>query len=59
MLNGIDRLRAIRHELVDWLRQHEYTSIRQLQGSMSQRHAAFPAAFERTHHVRAVSRVTP
>jgi dihydroorotate dehydrogenase (fumarate) len=59
MINGIDRLSAIRQDLADWLVEHEYTSIRQLQGSMSQRHAAFPAAFERTHYVRAVSRGVP
>jgi dihydroorotate dehydrogenase (fumarate) len=59
MINGIQRLRAIRQDLVDWLMEHEYTSIRQLRGSMSQRNAAFPAAFERTHYVRAVSGGVP
>jgi dihydroorotate dehydrogenase (fumarate) len=59
MINGIDRLRGIRQDLVNWLVDHEYTSIRQLQGSMSQRHAAFPAAFQRTHYVRAVSGGVP
>jgi dihydroorotate dehydrogenase (fumarate) len=59
MINGIERLRTIRQELADWLADHEYTSIRQLQGSISQRHAASPAAFERTHYVRAVSGGVP
>ena len=59
MIHGIERLRTIRQDLVSWLEEHEYASIRQLQGSMSQRNAAFPAAFERTHYVRAVSGGVP
>jgi dihydroorotate dehydrogenase (fumarate) len=59
MINGIDRLRTIRQELMDWLAEHEYPSVRHLQGSMSQRNTAFPAAFERTHYVRAISGGVP
>jgi dihydroorotate dehydrogenase (fumarate) len=59
MLNGIGRLRPIRQDLTDWLVEHEYTSIRQLQGSLSQRSVTFPAAFERSHYVRAVSSGVP
>ena len=43
------------HRLADWLVAHEYNSVDQLQGSVSQRHVSVPAAFERTHYVRAVS----
>jgi len=59
MLNGIDRLRSLRIGLTDWLVEHEYTSVGQLQGSLSQRSVTFPAAFERTHYVRAVSGGVP
>jgi len=59
IINGIDRLRTIRDDMINWLVDHEYTSVRQLQGSMSQRHTAFPAAFQRTHYVRAVSGGVP
>ena len=59
MLNGIDRLRTIRHRLTDWLVEHEYTSIRQLQGSLSQRSVTFPAVFERSQYVRAISGGVP
>jgi dihydroorotate dehydrogenase (fumarate) len=55
LLRGVDRLRTIRQDLVHWLVEHEYESVRQLQGSLSQRHVSVPAAFERTHYVRAVS----
>ena len=59
MLNGIDRLRGIQRDLTDWLVEHEYTSIGQLQGSLSQHSVSFPASFERTHYVRAVSGGVP
>jgi dihydroorotate dehydrogenase (fumarate) len=59
MINGIERLRAIQQELLAWLEEHEYASVRQMKGSMSQRNAAFPAAFERTHYVRAISGGVP
>lgn len=59
LLNGIDRLRSIREDLTAWLVEHEYSSIGQLQGSLSQRHVSFPAAFERSHYVRAVSGAAP
>jgi dihydroorotate dehydrogenase (fumarate) len=55
MLDGIERLRAIQTDLTNWLVEREYTSVRQLQGCLSQRNVTFPAAFERTHYVRAVS----
>jgi dihydroorotate dehydrogenase (fumarate) len=55
LLNGIDRLKVIHNELAAWLAEHEYTSITQLQGSLSQRFVTFPSAFERAHYVRAVS----
>jgi dihydroorotate dehydrogenase (fumarate) len=59
LVNGIDRLRAIRRDLLAWLEEHEYDSVAQLRGSMSQRAVAFPAAFERAHYLRLVATPTP
>ena len=59
LVNGIDRLRAIRSDLLAWLDGHEYDSVAQLRGSMSQRAVAFPAAFERAHYLRLVATPTP
>ncbi len=59
MINGIERLRAIHAELVEWLVEHDYASLRRVQGMLSQRNATFPAAFERTHYVRAISGGAP
>lgn len=50
--HGPDRLTEIRDELEDWLVAHEYDSIRQLKGSVSQQHAIDPSAYERANYVQ-------
>jgi dihydroorotate dehydrogenase (fumarate) len=52
--NGINHLRHMERGIADWLEQHEYESVRQMQGSMSQRHCPDPSAFERAQYMRAV-----
>ncbi|MCB0080220.1 MAG: dihydroorotate dehydrogenase-like protein, partial [Caldilineaceae bacterium] len=50
--NGIERMGQIRAELVNWMEEHEYESIAQMQGSMSQINVADPAAFERANYMK-------
>ncbi|MDE3091575.1 MAG: dihydroorotate dehydrogenase-like protein [Chloroflexota bacterium] len=50
--NGIDHLRGVLADLVRWMDAHEYVSIKQMQGSMSQRSVANPAAFERANYMK-------
>jgi dihydroorotate dehydrogenase (fumarate) len=50
--HGIGHLKQVRDDLVRWLEEHEYESIRQMQGSMSQRAVADPAAFERANYMK-------
>src|ERR1700746_905359 len=52
--NGINHLRYMERGIADWLEQHEYESVRQMQGSMSQQHCPDPSAFERAQYMRAV-----
>ena len=52
---GIDHLRAVEKEMVNWMRDHEYESVEQLKGSMSHQRCPDPAAFERAQYVRGVS----
>jgi dihydroorotate dehydrogenase (fumarate) len=52
LMHGIEHLAAVRAELVGWMEEHEYASIRQMQGSMSQRFVPDPSAFERTNYLR-------
>jgi dihydroorotate dehydrogenase (fumarate) len=53
--NGIGHLATVRSDLLAWMEQHEYESIRQMQGSMSQQSVADPAAFQRANYVRVLS----
>lgn len=53
--NGISRVPEILTALDGWMTEHEYDSIRQMQGSMSQRSVAEPAAFERANYMKVLS----
>jgi dihydroorotate dehydrogenase (fumarate) len=50
--HGIARLGEIETGLVRWMEEREYTSVAQMQGSMSQKNVASPAAFERANYMR-------
>ena len=52
--NGINHLRAIEQGVRQWMESHEYDSVGQMQGSMSQLHCPDPTAFERAQYMRAV-----
>jgi dihydroorotate dehydrogenase (fumarate) len=53
--NGINHLSSVLRDLSEWLTEHEYKSIRQMQGSMSQWAVAEPSAFERGNYMRVLS----
>jgi dihydroorotate dehydrogenase (fumarate) len=50
--NGVHRISEILEDMTDWLEEHEYESVVQMQGSMSQQHVAEPAAFERANYMK-------
>lgn len=50
--NGIDHLRLLIDGLRSWLDMREYTSVSQMQGSVSQANAPDPEAFERANYIR-------
>ncbi|RME45855.1 MAG: dihydroorotate dehydrogenase-like protein [Chloroflexi bacterium] len=50
--NGTGRIAEILNDLVEWMEEHEYESVAQMQGSMSQQHVAEPAAFERANYMK-------
>jgi len=53
--NGIAHFGRVRSDLLDWMEQHEYASIAEMQGSMSYRSVAEPAAFERANYMKVLS----
>ncbi len=57
--HGIEHLRMVEQRLQRWLEEHEYESVRQMQGSLSQRHAPDPGAFERSQYLRALRSYQP
>jgi dihydroorotate dehydrogenase (fumarate) len=56
---GLGVIREIETEMADWLSEHDYQSVRQLQGSMSQKYCADPAAFERAQYMRTLLSYRP
>jgi dihydroorotate dehydrogenase (fumarate) len=55
--NGIPHLHRIEQDLLQWMEEHEYESIQQMKGSMSQIHCPDPSAFERAQYMKAVKSV--
>jgi dihydroorotate dehydrogenase (fumarate) len=53
--HGIGRLRSLQAELQAWMEEHEYTSISEMKGSMSQQAVAEPAAFERANYLKTLN----
>lgn len=53
--HGIEYLTMLETNLRSWLEQHEYESIEQMQGSMSHKNVAHPAAFERANYMKVLN----
>jgi dihydroorotate dehydrogenase (fumarate) len=52
--NGINHLRAIEQGVRQWMESHEYISISEMKGSMSQQRCSDPSTFERAQYMKAV-----
>jgi dihydroorotate dehydrogenase (fumarate) len=50
--NGVGRLSEVLEGLALWMEEHEYESVTQMRGSMSQQHVGEPAAFERANYMK-------
>jgi len=55
LMHGTSRIGDLVRGLHTWLNEKEYTSISQMQGSMSQQNVAAPAAFERANYLKTLS----
>lgn len=56
LMHGPGRIAEILQELDRWLVEHEYVSVKQMRGSMSQKSVADPSAFERANYMKALNR---
>ncbi len=54
LLHGIGHLTHVEQGVRNWMEEHEYESVHQMQGSMSQLRCPDPGAFERAQYMRAV-----
>ena len=52
---GPGHVKTVLDGLKKWMEEHEYASVAQLKGSMSQRACADPGAFERANYVKTLS----
>ena len=57
--NGVGRIDEILQALTGWMAEHEYESVNQMIGSMSQQHCAEPAAFERANYMKILGSYPP
>ncbi len=55
LAQGIYRLAHMLAHMQLWMEEHEYESVAQMRGSMSQRAVAEPAAFERANYLKALN----
>jgi dihydroorotate dehydrogenase (fumarate) len=52
---GVDYVKDIQDEVIEWMTEHEYESVMQLQGSMSQMNVADPSSYERAQYMKALN----
>ncbi|MUG98578.1 dihydroorotate dehydrogenase-like protein [Scytonema sp. UIC 10036] len=57
--HGINHIPTIEGQMRKWMEEHEYESVKQLQGSMSQQHCSNPSVFERVQYMRAIQTLKP
>ena len=57
--HGVRRIKEVLSEIEIWMDEHEYSSVAQMIGSMSQQHCAEPAAFERANYMKVLDSYRP
>jgi len=53
--SGIGRINEVLTEMKQWMEEHEYESVSQMIGSMSQKNVIDPAAFERANYMKTLA----
>lgn len=52
LTHGPMTLQAIKQQMIEWLVEHEYESLKQMQGSMNLDHCPDPKAYERANYMQ-------
>lgn len=58
LTHGPEHLETVLTGITDWLEWHEYESVRQMKGSVSQQHAIDPSAYERANYINVLDSYT-
>jgi len=58
LAHGPEYLETVLQGLAHWLEQHEYQSVAQMKGSVSQQHAIDPSAYERANYISVLDSYT-
>jgi dihydroorotate dehydrogenase (fumarate) len=53
--HGISHIAALEWDIRNWMEEHEYESVSQLKGCLSQKNCPSPASFERAQYMRAIT----
>ena len=54
--HGINHVKNIEDHMKQWMRENDYASVSELQGSMSQQKTADPSSFERAQYMKALTK---
>jgi dihydroorotate dehydrogenase (fumarate) len=57
--HGLSQISVIEKDILAWMQEHEYESVEQLKGSMSQKNCADPTAYERAQYMKAIASLKP
>lgn len=57
--HGIEHIQVIETGMRQWMEEHEYESVKQMQGSMSQINCPDESAFERAQYMKAIQSYQP
>ena len=57
--HGIEHIKDIEQEIIQWMEEHEYHSVKQMQGTMSQINCPDRSAFERVQYMKAIQSYHP
>ena len=54
--HGINHVKNIEDHMKQWMREHDYKSVSEMQGSMSQQKTGNPSSFERAQYMKAITK---
>ena len=55
--NGVDYARTLLQGLANWMDAHDYGTVQNMRGTLSQKAVAFPAAYERANYMKVLTKL--